>query len=145
MKSEANMSVLDLLVIIFGLVAIYGVWRYAKIEENDYKKVVELHKNTVTDVTDLREQLKRAIESNEEIKVEVYDFRTRVEQLTQEVDQFQEHMAKLRMSYINLRERVMPRKVQVIGPIPVEIHQPKESKTEKKLKSIKKQIDGLSK
>ena len=135
------MSTVDLFVLLSACLAIYGIFKYHQAEKSDYAATVQAFKDLKTDY----ESLKRYAEK--EIKAQDVDLTThsaQLKDLQKQIDDVQEHLAKLRASYMKLRDRVVskPRKVEVIGAIPVEVMHPS---PKPQLKKIKKQIDQLSK
>jgi peptidoglycan hydrolase CwlO-like protein len=148
------MQTLDLIVILGALLCIYGIWRAAKAEQSDYQKT----RDAILDVSaDVSAATKRQITTDAELSIlsaKVKEQERAIEEMGREVDQAQEHIAKLRESYMRLRARIVPKKVQHThtGAIPVEIHLPEKQShplpaqdPKEQMRRIKKQIDRLSK
>lgn len=148
------MQTLDLLVILGALLCIYGIWRAAKAEQSDYQKTREAILDVSADVSSLMR--KQGVTEAEVaiLSAKIKEQERIITEMGKEVDQAQEHLAKLRESYMRLRARIVPKKVLHThsGAIPVEIHLP-EKPTEplpkaapsEQMRRIKKQLDRLSK
>jgi len=146
---------------VFLFLAIYGIWKYDKSEQSDYKKFVDKAAELNMRMTKLE---KHCLEENSAVFVNAL---TRIEQLETkttligvENDQLQDHCARLRKSQIDLRDRSYPRYIEITfpdqptGAIPFEIRGPTKPikakpptppHTKKLLKKTAKQIKGLSK
>lgn len=118
----------EYLIVIGAVLGIcYGVFKYTKAEETDFKKLVSI-------VTELKGEIKKSTEQSEELEEKikalsdiVATYQDRHEIIEKEFDSAQEHMAKLRASQIELRDRSYPRTIEFkvmppSGPIPVEIY-----------------------
>lgn len=119
------------IVIAVVLGACYGVWKYTKSEETDFKKLVVV-------VNELKAEIKKSTQQSDELEDKlksladiIATYQDRHEIIEKEFDSAQEHMAKLRASQVELRDRSYPRTIEfkVIppsGPIPIEVYtQPK--------------------
>jgi hypothetical protein len=118
-----------LMLALFVVLALYGIWKYDKAETNDYKRFVE----KASELSNRMTKLERAcLEENSQVFVNAL---TRIEQLEiksvasfQQIDATQDHCSRLREQMIELRDRSYPRKVEVsfpvVGAVPVEIRGP---------------------
>lgn len=150
------MTSIDLLLILFALIAIYGIWRYSKSEENDYT----LLRKEILDLSAEIRQAKKTADDTAKIsdlqKDQIAITKQSVDTLSQEIDQVQDHLQRIRLQQARLKEKMIPQKkfikVQHVGAIPFEIHQPtplpapdNDQPRVEQLKKIRKQIDKLSK
>lgn len=144
------MSTVDLMVLLAAVLALYGIYKYHKAEQSDYRQLVERMKDLAGDL----ESLKRFAEA--EIKAHDVDLTThssQIKDLQKQIDQMQEHIAKLRGSYMKIRDRVLTQKktIKIQGAIPVEVMGPsKESiydpeSRKRIIEKVKKQLKEVEK
>ena len=154
------MGSIDLLIILFAVIAIYGIWRYSKAEENDYSSLRK-------EVLDLSSEIKQTkIKSEDTQKLtelqrdQLAITKQNLDSISQEMDQVQEHMQRLRAQQARLKEKMIPEKkiikVQHVGAIPFEIYKPttplpaqepspkNDLPRNQQLKRLKKQIDQFT-
>lgn len=150
---------------LFVMLALYGIWKHGKAEDNDYRRFVEKASELNLRMTKLE---KTCLEENSQVFLNAL---TRIEQteiktvaMFQRVDEVQDHCARLREQMVDLRDRSYPRKIEVTfpvkGAIPIEVRGPTKQTTvrpaaKKKiitparakhlLKKTTKQLKGLSK
>lgn len=134
MNQGGKMSGEMLLLFAAFVVAIVGVFRYISAENNDFDKfakAVEASRGDVkalnADNKKLRELIEKQDERIDRFEVILTEFRKVAEQAIEDTSQAQDHMARLRDSQIDLRDRSYPRTVELklstpTGPIPVEIY-----------------------
>lgn len=146
------MQTFDYVIILSALLALYGIWRAAKAEQNDFKKVLEISHDTRADIQALQMKQKNDSDLMSALQDRIKTLNAKVEESEKEIDQAQEHIAKLRGSYMKMREKIIPRTVVHKFPttIPFEIMLPDKKKEpipdrQKQFKTIKRQIDNLSK
>lgn len=138
------MNTVDLLVILASVLALYGIFKYNQAERNDYASTVQTMRDIKADLDQLSRYVDKEIKSQD---VDLTTHSSQIKDLQKQIDDLQEHVAKLRSSYMKLRDRVVakPRKVEIMGAIPVEVMHPSKPPAVPKLKQIKKQIEDLSK
>lgn len=109
----------ELIFLLAVIVAIFGIYKYAKSETNDYAAVLQKQVDQQQQINELKTKLAKV----DEFEKAIADFTHKIEGLGNEVSNYQEYNATLRESVIELRDK-LSRKVPVIrlqGPIPVEI------------------------
>lgn len=154
---------MDLLVFFAAglILVVYGVYKHARIEDNDYKKLVDAVKNYNVEVADFKKSVATMEEKLTASTKQVEELKTKVDALTKDNEQAQEHMARLRQGQIQLRDRSFPRTVdfnlKTPTAIPIEIHMPSKPRAVKApeqkpaqkadpklMKKLKKDLDKLS-
>lgn len=141
------------------IVAIFGVYKYNKSEMNDYAELISKMNHQAGEINTLKAELKKV----EDFKIAMEAFDRKVIDLGNDVEQSQDHNAKLREAVIELRDKLSRRRpvTQVQGPIQVEFYTrpapkqnaplkvpdgPPPAKPDPKLlKKVKKQVQELSK
>lgn len=155
------------LFIFFAMFGMYGIWKYSNSETNAYNTIVDKARDqeaAMQTLTKKVEDLDKKVEDQNDViqakVLEIEALKAKADALEKDFADNQEHMAKLRKSQIDLRDRSYPRHIEMTfkpsGAIPVEIlgptkptlpapakGQPKPSPA--LMKKLKKQVDGLSK
>lgn len=160
------MGTVDLIAMLalFVALASFGIWRYSRAEDNDYKKfamkATELSSQmSLLEKSCLREKSEAFVAALSRIE----KLETQTTMALVQMDELQDHCARLRKSQIELRDRSYPRHIEITfpvkGAIPVEIHGPSTppptprpkpkvptpAQAKALLKKTAKQIKGLSK
>lgn len=151
----------ELIFILAMVVAIFGIYKYNKSEMNDYAALIDKMNHQAGEINSLKADLKKV----EDFKIAMEAFDRKVIDLGNDVEQSQDHNAKLREAVIELRDKLSRRNpiTRVQGPIMVEIHSTKPQARQqappkipdgppvapqkpdpKLLKKVKKQVQELS-
>ena len=169
-KSQGGKMTVELvgLLIFFAMFGMYGIYKYSTSETNAYNTIVEkardneaAMKTLTTKVDELDEAVSEQKEVIEADKLLIGALTAKCDSLEKDFAESQEHMAKLRKSQIDLRDRSYPRHIELsikpTGAIPVEIYGPtkkaelppapkgQKKPSEAQMKKLKKQIDAVSK
>jgi len=168
LKSQGGRMTVELvgLLIFFAMFGMYGIWKYSNSETNAYNTIVDKAREQeaamkslttkVSELDDVVSDLKEVVEAD---KLLIGTLTAKCDSLEKDLTESQEHMAKLRKSQIDLRDRSYPRHIEMTfkpsGAIPVEILGPTKpplppAKGQAKpspamMKKLKKQIDEVSK
>lgn len=158
------MGTTDLIVMLalFVALAVYGIWKYSRAEDNDYRKFTEQAAELSARMSTVEKNCEQDSGNIVQAFDRITDLEVQTKKLFEEIAELQDHCAKLRRSQIDLRDRSYPRQIEVKfppgGAIPVEIMgpstpppvpRPKAKATPKDakamLKKTAKQIKELSK
>ena len=129
---------------VVGLV--YGIIRYTNAENTDYNELVKVVQLARAENLSLQKFNKEISEKLSLIEQNDRNWVARLEALEKEMDNHQDHMARLRKGQIALRDRSYPRDVnlKIHSTVPIEIVQKPVTESERTLKKIRKQINTLS-
>lgn len=147
---------------LFVMLALYGIWKHGKAEDNDYRRFVTRASELSVEMTTLKNQcLQQSSKEFMDALLRIEKLEVKTVLLGNENDQLQDHCARLRDQMTELRDRSYPRKIEVTfpvkGAIPIEVRGPTVVRpaTKKKiitptrakalLKKTSKQLRGLSK
>lgn len=124
----------------------YGILKYSKSEETDQAKILKVVKDIRSDITGLSRRIK-TLELNEgSIQVELRSYKALIESMSKEVDEAQDHLAKVRGAALDLEKKTIPQVMELsfkpVGPIPVEIHTPVQKKKVVSRKTVNKTKTG---
>jgi hypothetical protein len=170
-KSQGGKMTVELvgMLIFFAMFGMYGIYKYSTSETNAYNTIVEKARDNeaaMKALTTKVDELDTAVEEQADVieaqKVLIATISSKFEGLEKDFAESQEHLAKLRKSQIDLRDRSYPRHIELsikppVGAIPVEIYGPtkkaelppplkgQKKPTDAQMKKLKKQIDEVSK
>jgi septal ring factor EnvC (AmiA/AmiB activator) len=133
----------------------YGIYKHTKAEDTDYAKLIKQVGFLEGEIKDIEKSLELTDQQVLNAVDRMGKVEEKVSELSKDNEEAQEHMAKLRKSQIDLRDRSYPReiklKTQIVGPIPIEVYQKPEIKHQaikpdkKLIQKLKKDIKTLSK
>jgi len=130
-------------VIILGAAAIaviFGIYKYSTAESNDYNAVLQQVSSLKGDIKTLNTKLDDHAKWNEDqgkeieaLRLTVIDYGKRSDEVGKDLGEAQDHLARMRDSQMDLKDRSYPRQVEIqlrapSGPIPIQILQPSKPK-----------------
>lgn len=134
--------------------AVYGVFKYINAETNDYSKLVQKLSIQRGEIETLKKEIMGQDDKIlglsvfiDQLKSEVFVYTKKTMEVEKDVDEAQDHMAKMRDSQAQLRDRSYPRTVEIeiktpVGAIPIEIHTPTKNRVQKKKTITKKKTSN---
>ena len=136
------------------LIAIFGIFKYITAEDNDYARLVVQIKDLNAMVKDTNNKLEDFNQWNEDqgkeieaLRLTVLEYTKKAGEVEKDIDDAQDHLARIRDSQNDLKDRSYPRRVELqlsapSGAIPIQIYTPPAKKREVTRKTVVKTKTG---